>query len=222
MNITSLDNLCYLHKLAKFTKHSLDAESKLQIIIHRYLDVLLRPQIPLSGLDGRMPKQEFDLFQIPAVLRHSLAQVRRRSWAPKCSMPICLDDCSTIDQTAQSLSVARLILPLFEIKRSSRPSSIPAAIIQALMPCLTQIGMATVRMRRPLPSRSARTQRPSLCWMVSTSSSATVDSGTGTHQRWRQVEGYRLRLHFAARQQHRTALLNELNNATEPSPYLHA
>jgi hypothetical protein len=46
-----------------------------------------------------MPQQEFDLFEIPAVLRHSLAQVRRRSWAPKCSIPICFDECSTIDQT---------------------------------------------------------------------------------------------------------------------------
>jgi hypothetical protein len=46
--------------------------------------------------------------------------------------------------------VSRLTFPLLETERSSRPSSIPAAIIQALMPCLTQIGMATVRMRRPL------------------------------------------------------------------------
>jgi hypothetical protein len=38
----------------------------------------------------------------------------------------------------------------------------PAAVIQALIPCLTQMGMATVRMRRPLPSKSPRTQRPSL------------------------------------------------------------
>jgi hypothetical protein len=32
---------------------------------------------------------------------------------------------------------------VFEIDRSSRPSSMPAAVIQALIPCLTQIGMAT-------------------------------------------------------------------------------
>src|SRR5258705_1896556 len=71
---------------------------------------------------------------------HSFAQVRRRSWAPKCSMPICFDDCSTIDQIAQSLSVSRLTFPLFETDRSSRPSSMPAAVIQALMPCSTQMG----------------------------------------------------------------------------------
>jgi len=52
--------------------------------------------------------------------------------------------------TAQSLRVSRLIFPLLETDRSSRPSSIPAAVLQASMPCLTQIGMATVRMRRPL------------------------------------------------------------------------
>jgi hypothetical protein len=50
----------------------------------------------------------------------SLAQVRRRLWAPKCSIPICFDDCSTIDQTAQSLSVSRLILPDFEAGRPSK------------------------------------------------------------------------------------------------------
>jgi hypothetical protein len=35
-----------------------------------------------------------------------------------------------------------------------------------LVPCLTQMRMATtVRMRRPSPSRSARTHLPSRCWM---------------------------------------------------------
>jgi hypothetical protein len=43
-------------------------KSKPQIIVHSDLDILLRPQIPLSGLDGRMPEQEFDLLEIPAVL----------------------------------------------------------------------------------------------------------------------------------------------------------
>ena len=54
---------------------------------------------------------------------------------------------------SQSLSVSRLIFPLLETDRSSRPSSMPAAIIQALMPCLTEIGMVTVRMRQPLPKQ---------------------------------------------------------------------
>jgi hypothetical protein len=76
----------------------------------------------------------------PPFFRQSLAQVRRRSWAPNCSIPICFDDCSTTDQTAQSLSVSRLIFPLFEINRSRRPSSMPAAVIQVLIPCLTQMG----------------------------------------------------------------------------------
>jgi class 3 adenylate cyclase len=87
--------------------------------------------------------------------------------------PSFLQLCSTTDQIAQSLSVSRLTFPLLETERSSRPSSMAAAVIQALIPCLTQMGIATVRMRLPFPSRSARTQRPSLCWMVSTSSSAS-------------------------------------------------
>jgi hypothetical protein len=69
----------------------------------------------------------------------------------KCSMPICFEDCSTIDQTAQSLSVSRLIFPLFEIDRSSRPSSMPAAVIQALIPCLTQIGRRRCGCAAPCP-----------------------------------------------------------------------
>ncbi len=76
----------------------------------------------------------------PPLFLQSLAQVRRRSWAPNCSIPICLADCSTTDQTAQSLRLSPIIFPPFEIDRSSRPSSMPAAVIQALIPCLTQIG----------------------------------------------------------------------------------
>ncbi len=53
------------------------------------------------------------------------AQVRRRSWAPKCSIPICFDDCSTTDQIAQSFMLSRLIVPEFETDRNSRPSSTP-------------------------------------------------------------------------------------------------
>jgi hypothetical protein len=44
--------------------------------------------------------------------------------------------CSTTDQTAQSLNVSRLTFPLLETERSRRPSLMPAAVIQALMPVL--------------------------------------------------------------------------------------
>jgi hypothetical protein len=37
-------------------------------------------------------------------------------------MPICFDECSTIDQTAQSLKVSRLIFPLFDTDRRRRRS----------------------------------------------------------------------------------------------------
>ena len=40
-----------------------------------------------------MAEEEFNLLQIPAVLPAEFAQVRRRSLAPKCSMPICFNDC---------------------------------------------------------------------------------------------------------------------------------
>jgi hypothetical protein len=54
-------------------------------------------------------------------------------------------------------------------QRRARPRCQPRSS-RRRCPALTQIGMATVRMRRPLPSRSARTHRPSRCWMVATSS----------------------------------------------------
>jgi hypothetical protein len=45
-----------------------------------------------------MPEQELDLLEVAAILAAELgAQVRRRSWAPNCSIPICFDECSTTD-----------------------------------------------------------------------------------------------------------------------------
>jgi len=35
-------------------------------IVHRHRDVLLGPKIPFGGLDGGVPEQELDLFEIPA------------------------------------------------------------------------------------------------------------------------------------------------------------
>src|SRR5258706_16419549 len=79
------------------------------------------------------PSRNLICSRSPPFFLHSFAQVRRRSWALKCSIPICFDDCSTTDQTAQSLRVSRFIFPLFETDRSSRPSSMPAAAVQASM-----------------------------------------------------------------------------------------
>jgi hypothetical protein len=42
--------------------------SKPQIVIDRNGDLLIRSQIPLRRLDGRVPEQELDLLEIPAIL----------------------------------------------------------------------------------------------------------------------------------------------------------
>ena len=89
-----------------------------------------------------MPKQELDLLEIASVLPTELRASTAQVVGAEALDPICFDDCSTTDQTAQSLNVSRLTLPLFETERSKRPSSMPAAVIQALIPCLTQIGIA--------------------------------------------------------------------------------
>jgi hypothetical protein len=38
-----------------------------KVIVHRYRDLLIRPKVALCRLDGRVPQQEFDLLQIPAI-----------------------------------------------------------------------------------------------------------------------------------------------------------
>jgi hypothetical protein len=92
---------------------------------HRYLNVLLGPQIELAGLDGGVSMQKLSARD----RHHSSDRVWRRYGggrvAPKRSRPICFDDCSTSDQTAQSLRLSRLGFPLFETERCNRPSSIP-------------------------------------------------------------------------------------------------
>jgi hypothetical protein len=39
-----------------------------KVIVHRYRDLLIRPKVALCRLDGRVPEQELDLLQIPAIL----------------------------------------------------------------------------------------------------------------------------------------------------------
>lgn len=83
------------------------------------------------------PSRNLICLRSPPALRQSLAQVRRRSCAPKRSMPICLADCSTPDQTTQLLSSFLFSLPAFDTGRSSRPATIFAAASQASVLCLT-------------------------------------------------------------------------------------
>jgi hypothetical protein len=42
--------------------------SQPEIVVHRDLNILLRPQVTFSRLDGRVPEQELDLLEIPAIL----------------------------------------------------------------------------------------------------------------------------------------------------------
>jgi hypothetical protein len=46
--------------------------SQSQIVVHRDLDILFGTEISLGGLDGRVPQQKLDLFQIPAILAAEL------------------------------------------------------------------------------------------------------------------------------------------------------
>jgi hypothetical protein len=64
------------------------------------------------------------------------------------------------------------ILPALLIDRSKTPALIPELPVQASIPAFTQSGTGMVRIRPPLPARSAMTQCSSLCWMSPQESSA--------------------------------------------------
>jgi hypothetical protein len=68
-----------------------------KIIVYRDFYILLRPKIAFGSWIEEWPSRNLICSRSPPFFRQSLAQVRRRSWAPKCSIPICFDDCSTID-----------------------------------------------------------------------------------------------------------------------------
>jgi len=82
-----------------------------QVIVHRDLYILLRPQIAFGGLDGGVAEQELDLLQIPATLAAQFGAGAAEVVAPKCSIPICFDDCSTTDHTASRLRIRLAAAP---------------------------------------------------------------------------------------------------------------
>ena len=54
---------CGVPKIREKSRSPLESK----VVVHRDLDILLRPQIAFSGLDGGVPQQKLDLLQIPAV-----------------------------------------------------------------------------------------------------------------------------------------------------------
>jgi hypothetical protein len=55
---------CGVPKIREESRSPLES----QVVVHRDLDILLGAQIALGGLDRRVPQQEFDLLEIPAVV----------------------------------------------------------------------------------------------------------------------------------------------------------
>jgi hypothetical protein len=134
-----------------------------QVVVDCDLDLLLGAEVAFRRLDGGVAEQELDLLDISALLAAEFRAGAARSCAPNRSIPISPENCSTTNQTAQPLMLS-LTLPPFDTARSNLPSSMPTAVIQALIPCFTHPGIATMRARRPFPSRSASTHRPSRNW----------------------------------------------------------
>ena len=152
-------------------RNALPLQSK--IVVDRDGDVLFGAEIAFRGLYRRMSEEELYLFQVAARLAAELGTGVRRSCGASFEKPTCLADRSTTDQMVQALSDLPICLPPLRIDRSRGPSSIFAADVQALMDCLTQSGIATVRTRLPLPQRSAITQRFFRIWIRSRSSVAS-------------------------------------------------
>ena len=55
------------------------AQVQSQYIIDGRHQLLFGPEIPLGRLHRRVSQKQLDLLQVPAGLRHSFAQVRRKS-----------------------------------------------------------------------------------------------------------------------------------------------
>ena len=83
-------------------------------------------------------------------------------------MPICFVDCSTADQTVQSLRLPPTFL-LFD-RPQKRPLLDTCRGLPSVEAVLDQTGDGDGPDASFLPSRSARTQRFSRSWIVSTSS----------------------------------------------------
>jgi hypothetical protein len=143
---------------------------KPQIIIHRDSYLLIGAQIPLGGLDRRVPEQEFDLFEVAAALPTEFGASTAQVVGAEVLDPDllrCLFNYRPDRPVAQRVAID---LPPFG-NRAQQPAVFDAGRGRpGVDAVLDPDGMATVRMRRPLPSRSARTHLPSRCWTVSTSS----------------------------------------------------
>jgi hypothetical protein len=97
--------------------------------------------------------QFLDLLQVAAILA---AELRTRPPQIECPESFDPDLLRRLLDNRPNGSVAQsspITFPLFESGRSRRPFSILAETIQALIPCLTQSGVATVGTRPPFAAQ---------------------------------------------------------------------
>jgi len=101
------------------------------------------------GGDRGVIQRTFDPLEISAVLPAELGAGPLDHGAPKWSIPICLDECPTIDRTAP-IQVSRLNLPLFEADR--RPAEVERCYRRcALSPWSRPISWSSSTKRPYLP-----------------------------------------------------------------------
>ena len=115
----------------------------------RYHSVLWRDECP---------NKKLDLLQVPAGLPAELSAGSTEIMGAEALDPD-LPGGFGRDGPDRPVAQATADLPTFGDRPQQRTFLDLAAVCQALMPCLTHIGTATVRIRPLLPRRSARTQR---------------------------------------------------------------
>lgn len=121
-------------------------------------EMLLAAKIPLGCLHGDVPKQKLDLVQftssIAAQSSASPSEVVRGKFFNGCFFGAVLHDMphNPLRHTTPQ------VLPARQTHRNTRPSLIPAETSHESIVLFTQSGTGTVRMCRPLPTKSTIAQ----------------------------------------------------------------
>jgi hypothetical protein len=128
-------------------------------IIYGFPNPLVASQVFLRCLHGHMAEQELDLFQfssrIVAESGTRSPEIVRSEFENSQSFRVFLDNVS--DYFLCNLSVPQTT-PLRQTHLKILPRAISATVNQSSIVCFTQLGMGTVRMWPPFPTRSTMAQ----------------------------------------------------------------
>ena len=128
------------------------------------------------------PRRNWICSSSPPAAWHNRAHVRRQSCGASCWTPTVAAYFFTIWQTTFSVMPPPQIEPVRLTHRNTRPCTMAAVAAQSSSATFTQSGTGTVRMCRPLPTRSTTAQCSSRRWTSPTWSLAISATQTTTKQ----------------------------------------